>query len=233
MTQSDSRSLKGAYSISAKIRRAIQSGTYLHGEQLPAERDLSHTYASSRSTIRKALENLEEIGLVVRKVGAGTFVNYSGPTEIEVENVVELISPIQLIDTRVGFERQMLRLAIVHATVRDIENIQHGLEVLEGLTNDKVSFTEQDSNFHMLIAKATRNPLIIQLYGQINEVRTHDQWRTARELVLTPEKINHYNQHHRDMYDAIRNRDTAAGIDAVNAHMDMAREDLLATHIED
>lgn len=222
----DIRNARGARSITAKIRRAIESGKYLDGDQLPPERELSDTYSSSRSTIRKALDNLEEAGLVTRKVGSGTFVSYSGPAEIDVTTVIDQISPLQLIEARIGFERQMTRLAVVHATGRDIEKMEAVLEQLDGSENDKSEFTRLDSEFHLLLATASGNPLILQLYNQINEVRTHSQWEAAREAVLEPSKIRRYNDYHRAILEGLRKRDAAAAIDALNGHMDLAHQDL-------
>lgn len=222
----DIRNSRGARSITAKIRRAIESGKYIDGDQLPPERELSDTYSSSRSTIRKALDNLEEAGLVTRKVGSGTFVSYSGPAEIDIGTVIDQISPLQLIEARIGFERQMTRLAVVHATGRDIEKMESVLEQMEASENDKTEFTRLDSEFHLLLASASGNPLILQLYSQINEVRTHSQWAAAREAVLQPAKIRKYNRFHRAVLNGLRKRDVSAAIDALNGHMELAHQDL-------
>jgi len=223
----ENRSSKGSRSIMAQIKRSIEAGTLVNGDQLPPERELSDSYSASRSTIRKALNELEKLGLVARKVGSGTFVTYSGPAEIDVENVIDQISPLQLIEARVGFERQMARLAVVHATGRDIERMETILAELETCENDKDQFTRADSEFHLTLAKASGNPLMVQLYDQINEVRAHSQWKAARELVLSPQKINQYNRHHRKMFEGLRNRDATTIIEALNAHMDLAHKDLM------
>ncbi len=225
----ETRSNWGARSISTQIKKAIRSGALADGDQLPPERELSETYAASRSTIRKALEQLEIDGLVTRRVGSGTFVSYSGPSEINVEAVIEQISPLQLIDARIGFERQMARLAVVHATARDIERMESVLARLELSHQDKDLFTQYDSEFHLSLAKASGNPLIVQLYDQINEVRTHSQWRAAREQVLSPEKIRMYNDHHRRILKGLKSRDAALAIDALNDHMALAHADLMGT----
>jgi len=227
-----SRNPSSARSITAHIRRSIETGALSDGDQLPPERELSQTYSASRSTVRKALEDLEADGLVTRQVGSGTFVTYAGSTEMDLENVVEQISPLQLIDARIGFERQMTRLAVVHATGRDMEILTEILNKMEKSENDKVEFTRLDSEFHLCLARASGNPLIVQLYNQINEVRTHTQWQAAREIVLTPGKIHAYNKHHRGILEALRKRDAVAAIEALNAHMDLAQLDLLGT-VED
>ena len=64
MNSIEQKSTRGAHSITSELRRAIETGRYYNGDQLPPERDLSETYSTSRNTIRKALENLEDAGLV-------------------------------------------------------------------------------------------------------------------------------------------------------------------------
>lgn len=58
--------------ISAKFRRLYQPG-----DQLPSEMDLTKEYGVSRTTVRRALEYLENRELIVRKQGKGIFVNIS------------------------------------------------------------------------------------------------------------------------------------------------------------
>ena len=217
-------------SITLRIRRAIECGTYANGDQLPPERELALTYAASRSTIRKALNNLEDSGLVVRKVGSGTYINYEGPQEPQVEDVIDRISPLQLIDARIGVERQMARLAVLNANRRDIEQMGLVLERMEASEHDRDEFSRWDTEFHLLLARGSANPLLEHLYEKINDVRTHAQWRAMKNVILTPSQIRAYNKCHRAIFVALSNRDTAAVIDAINAHMDLAREDLLGAN---
>jgi len=217
----------GARAITSEIMRAIESGSYYDGDQLPPERDLAETYSTSRSTIRKALSNLEKTGHVVRKIGSGTFVCYTNPEEDHIDNVVEITSPIHLIEARIGFERQMARLAAIHATKKDLESMGVVLEKMEGCTYDKEEFTRWDTEFHLLLARATRNPLIIHLYKQINEIRGHDQWKMMKKVILTPEQIDKYNMYHRQIFVALSNRDVTTAITALNGHMELARQDLI------
>jgi GntR family transcriptional regulator len=52
----------------------IENGTYQPGEQLPSEADLAAQLGISRPTLREALLNLEQDGMIVRKHGVGTFI---------------------------------------------------------------------------------------------------------------------------------------------------------------
>ncbi len=56
------------------ILSEIAIGIYRPGGQLPGERELSETYQVSRSTVRRALGELEEMGLLLRRPPVGTFV---------------------------------------------------------------------------------------------------------------------------------------------------------------
>ncbi|MEM8649609.1 MAG: FadR/GntR family transcriptional regulator [Pseudomonadota bacterium] len=217
----------GARAISLRLRRAIETGTFSDGDQLPTERELAENYSASRSTIRNALDMLENAGLLERKVGSGTFVTYDGKKETDVVDVIDQISPIQLIDARIGIERQITRLAVIHATRRDMDVMGGILERMIASENDRDNFSRLDSDFHLQLAKSTGNPLMVHLYEQINEVRSHNQWTAMKNLILSPDQIRKYNDHHKEILDGLYNRDTASAIEALNRHMDLARQDLI------
>ncbi len=63
---------RGAGAITARLRNAIETGVYSDGDQLPPERQLATAFDAARSTIRKALNQLEKAGLVERRIGSGT-----------------------------------------------------------------------------------------------------------------------------------------------------------------
>lgn len=61
--------------IARSIRRQINEGRIAQGEALPSERDLCELTGASRVTIRKAVDQLINEGLLWRKQGSGTFVS--------------------------------------------------------------------------------------------------------------------------------------------------------------
>ncbi|SEF15165.1 GntR family transcriptional regulator [Rhizobiales bacterium GAS191] len=63
-----------ADSLTSRIRR----GEIGKGSRLPGELDLAETYEVSRSTIRQALAELQQAGLIETCTGAGSFVRYDG-----------------------------------------------------------------------------------------------------------------------------------------------------------
>ncbi len=60
--------------IAKTIRTQIRDGEIATGDALPSERDLCDLTGASRVTIRKAVDQLIDEGLLRRKQGSGTFV---------------------------------------------------------------------------------------------------------------------------------------------------------------
>ncbi len=209
--------------ISQHLRHAIETGAYSEGDRLPAERELADAFDAARSTVRRALDQLEKAGLVSRRLGSGTYV---GPGQND-PDLADGISPLQLIEARLAVEPFTARLAVLHATKRSLEDMEAVLAQAEASGSDKDSFTHWDSEFHLLIARASANPLLINVYRQINQVRLHAQWNAQKEKILTPDVIDDYNRQHRGIYDAINERDAQAAQNLITEHLEKARDDLL------
>jgi GntR family transcriptional regulator len=62
------------YQLSEFLRQEIESGRWNVGEQIPVEEDLCAHFSLSRTTVRKALDALVNLGLLHRAQGRGTFV---------------------------------------------------------------------------------------------------------------------------------------------------------------
>jgi GntR family transcriptional regulator len=56
------------------VASAIESGELAHGQKLPSERDLADQWQIGYQTVRRAMRELRERGLIVSVVGKGTFV---------------------------------------------------------------------------------------------------------------------------------------------------------------
>ncbi len=222
--------VRGSAWITAQLRQAILEGSYAHGEKLPAERQLAEAFGASRTTVRIALAQLEDERLVVRRIGSGTFVNHR-PTGDD-EDIAERTSPLELIDVRLGVEPNMVRLAVLHATARDIDRMTEVIAHMEESSSTAESFTRWDEQFHLAIAESTRNPLMVWIYRQINAVRTHSQWNAMKDKVLSPERIAEYNRQHRNLYEAIRTRDMDSAVAIVTNHLHYARRQLMGAASE-
>jgi DNA-binding GntR family transcriptional regulator len=60
--------------LADELRAEIRSGKIPSGRVMPSETTLMQAHGLARGTVRKAIDALEEDGLVVRVQGRGTFV---------------------------------------------------------------------------------------------------------------------------------------------------------------
>ncbi|MGI9405063.1 MAG: FadR/GntR family transcriptional regulator [Hyphomicrobiaceae bacterium] len=218
---------RGANAITGRLRDAIETGVFADGDKLPPERDLATSFSSARSTVRKALDQLESEGLVSRKVGSGTFVTFQGAVRGHTGEISDLISPLQLIEARSAIEPHIARLAAIHATQRDLAAMEAVLIELEGASNDKDLFTRLDAEFHLSIARCARNPLLLQIYEHINDVRGHALWGVMKDKILSREQMVAYNVQHRGIFEAIKRRDASSIAGLIREHLEKARQDLV------
>lgn len=56
------------------IKRKIEENIWKVGDRIPSERELSLHFGVSRMTLRQAIQNLSDEGILERKVGSGTYV---------------------------------------------------------------------------------------------------------------------------------------------------------------
>lgn len=212
--------------IAGALRRQIVTARFGVNERLPPERSLAEQFGVARGTVREALRQLEDMGLVARRAGSGTYVTW---TEDRASlSIVETTRPIELIDARFALEPHMARLAVLHATEADLARAEAHLAEMEGCGADAAVFADADERFHLALADCSRNPLLAWFMARVHEVRAHAQWARMRTLTLTPEIIATYNAQHRAILAAIRNRDAEGAATAVKAHLATARASLVA-----
>lgn len=221
---SATRETRGAAEIASRLRRSILEGDYAHGERLPPERQLARDFGVSRGTLRQGLLELERMGLVSRRTGSGTYVEFQ--QTIGASDIAESISPIQLMEVRFALEPQMVRLAVVNATAPCVREVARALDQLR-LAENHAQYTEADGAFHQTLAECSQNALMIWLYERINEVRSHSQWSAVKSKILTAQRRSDYDDQHRRLYEALINRDVDSGSAIMTEHLVMTRNDIL------
>lgn len=209
--------------IAKELREAILGGAYNYQEKLPPERELAAHFNTSRSSVRAAMRQLEDMRLVDRRVGSGTFITYTG--SVSEDTIAELVSPLELIEVREALEPRMASLAVLHATVRDIERLTEALRRVEAAVEAE-NFSQADLEFHRVVAECTHNKLIIWLYKHISDVRQHNMWSAMKDKILTPENIAKYNAQHRRLVEAITERNQELARKAVDEHLGTAERHL-------
>ena len=206
------------------LRKGITDGSYENGERLPPERNLAQQFGVARGTLREGLRELENAGLVERRHGRGTYVTYG--VEDSQPSILGEVSPLELMDSRLAIEPHVCRKAVLHATDADFRRLDRMLRSMEQNTRDIVGFSELDAEFHQALAELSGNRMMHWLINSMSGARAHSQWSRVRSIVLTPNAISMYNQHHRAIVDAIRSREPEAAAARMKKHIVTARDSL-------
>jgi GntR family transcriptional repressor for pyruvate dehydrogenase complex len=168
--------------IADQIRAELVSRRLRPGDRLPAERVLAEQFGVSRNTLREALRSLENSGLLRLQKGAagGAFVREStGDAVIAgLRDMFHLgaIAPEDLTEARVLIESIAVRAACERATPDDIGTLKRNLAAADRAARDKTDFFDQAAihlDFHRIIARATKNPVMVIVMEALIDVMQH------------------------------------------------------------
>ncbi|MFD1839085.1 FadR/GntR family transcriptional regulator [Paracidovorax cattleyae] len=162
------------------ILQSIREGALREGDKLPDERTMSVRFEASRGTVRHALAMMEHQGLVVRKVGSGTYLKESAeqvlsatdlPVAAHHENVPTYA---EILEGRLLFEPAMMELSARRADEEDFARMRQQLAVVREAER-WLAFKEGIYGVHLAIFRATHNRFLVQVFETvINDRRAVD-----------------------------------------------------------
>jgi GntR family transcriptional repressor for pyruvate dehydrogenase complex len=212
--------------IVEQIEQSIRAGTLKAGDQLPAERDLALQFGVSRTAVREAVKALFEKGLVEAMPGRGTFVVDATPQSIRQSFDLMLSFGRSdgfkyLADVREILEPEIAARAAERAGDKQLDAMREAIALMDANPQDPPRFIEADLDFHLALAEATHNPLVLALIdsivGLLREQRT--------KVFETAEGPMHGQYHHKRILDAVERHDAPAARQAMLAHLKQVTDD--------
>lgn len=153
--------------IIKQIRDLITSGQLKAGDRLPSERSLAERFGVGRAHVRSALQKLEFYGILRTHPQSGTVVAGIGLTALEglITDVLKLETNdfTSLVETRVILEIHATKLASERRSDEDILEIEKALNAYGKKIENKENAVEEDLNFHLKIAEASKNNVLKSL----------------------------------------------------------------------
>jgi GntR family transcriptional repressor for pyruvate dehydrogenase complex len=238
-TDSSSRKEKSVYKlvqtsrlyqqIVQQIEESILKGILKTGDQLPAERELAQQFGVSRTAVREAVKALHEKGLVEAYSGRGTFVTdrTSQSVRQSFDRMIRIGSPdssVHLAQLRAIVEPHIAELAAIQIEEQHLEVMREAVKVMDRKREDPKAYIEADLDFHLALAEAAANPLILSLIDSIVGV-LREQRMEIFNVKGGPERGQF---HHKRILAAIERRDPAKARAAMQAHLEQVRVDSLA-----
>jgi GntR family transcriptional repressor for pyruvate dehydrogenase complex len=217
-----------------QISRFIRAGRFPRGSRLPAERELTILFNTSRQTIREAIYRAELVGLVEARHGAGTFVMSTKPqahnTSVDELIKIEAGKVGEFFEIRRALEGWCARQAAKAGSKSHFNAMKARLDAMRTLDVTSDAWEENDIGFHTALAAATGNPLAMRMMEIMRD--SFSAFYRLKRYIPNGEEQKLIWQHHADIYDAVRERSPEQARAAIIAHMDFI-EARLAESLEE
>jgi len=216
--------------IVQQIEESIVKGDLKPGDQLPAERDLAQRFGVSRTAVREAVKALREKGLVEAYSGKGTFIT-DGTTQA-VRQSLDLMVKIgqtegtnHLAELRAILEPEIAALAAARIQDPELVTMREAVSIMDASGKDPEAYIEADLDFHLALAEAAANPLILSLLDSIVGLLREQRLKIFR----VPGGPERGQIHHKKILEAVERRDIQKAREEMRAHLSQVSADSQAS----
>jgi GntR family transcriptional repressor for pyruvate dehydrogenase complex len=214
--------------IVEEIESRILKGELNAGDRLPPERELAERFGVSRTAVREATRALMEKGLVEVQVGRGTFV--VDGTRQAMRDSLNLMLKVgerskfdNLIEVRELIEPGIAARAADAADEDDIAAMQLAVQKMDAGIDNLDAFIAADMDFHLALAQATRNTLILTLVGMLIDLQQEQRMRVGG---VVTDSLQRGQFHHKHILEAVIKHEPEAARIAMYTHLQQIREDI-------
>ncbi|MFV2172149.1 FadR/GntR family transcriptional regulator [Actinomadura sp. LOL_016] len=194
-----------------QLQAEVSGGAWPIGGRIPAETDLAAQLGVSRPAVREAIRALSHVGVLEVRRGDGTYVRSSADPR-PLLRLVSRATARDVFEMQLAYDVQAARLAARRRTDADLVRLAELLEARDAAT-EAAEFGVADARFHLGVAEATRNPVLIEAMRFFIQ-RLGEAMHTIRLDHEVPEASP---QAHRAVLDAVAARDGDAAARAAAA----------------
>lgn len=221
--QTLSREPSLAARVTQELLDSIVEGRLRSGQRLPSERELSDQFGVSRTVIREAVRGLEAKGVVEVRSGRGLQV--ASVTSAQVAESFDLyvrgqqikdnVQPEDISEVREMLELRIVALACERASDADLAEVERSFDIIDKSETPEQA-AEGDSGFHLAIARAARNPLLVTLLESVNATIRN----VRRDSLQKPGRKAEAQAQHRKVLDMLLARDAQGAVAAMAFHIE-------------
>jgi DNA-binding FadR family transcriptional regulator len=211
------------------ILASLRARRWQAGDRLPTERALCDQFGISRTSVRRVLQELKELGAISQTVGSGTYVTEQASvvaSGMAPADPVRQTSPAELMEARLALEPAILEMVIGNATVADFEQMDACCEQAEAAATLE-EFEHWDGKLHEAIAVAAHNSFVSNVFQLMNQVRNQGEWGVLKKRSVTPERRLQYQAEHRALVNALKRRDLQEARSVAMEHLLRVQRNLL------
>lgn len=205
--------------IASQIRDLIQEGKLKHGDQLPPERELAEIFRVSRHSVREAIRTLEEKSILKSRVGSGTYVILEDESSV-VDFFARAIQRekgklAEIFEFRRMIEPQIARRAAQNAVPEQIEKLEEIVRLQRKTSSDMGKSIELDQAFHLTLALATGNEILLRIVERINDILAESRAKVVQSPARRQRSIDGHNK----ILEAVHRRDPELAAKTMRSHL--------------
>jgi DNA-binding FadR family transcriptional regulator len=208
--------------LAAQIFALITAGEFKLGERLPSERALAERFDVSRTSVREAIIALELQGAVEVRGGSGIYVAQVPATTAKAPLFMPESGPgpFELLRARCLIESEIASVAAETRKDSDLDRIFAALSDMRERMDDKVANEAADRLFHLRIAEATGNSVLLQMVTAMWDHAKGPIWAKIDEHFHTTALRLASQEDHQRVFTTLLNRDPVAAKAAMRAHLE-------------
>jgi GntR family transcriptional repressor for pyruvate dehydrogenase complex len=206
--------------VVTQILQLMADGNLTAGSRLPSERELAVQLGVSRPSIREAMRQLELMGVIDSRQGAGAFVK-----EVSDEDLVQPLALLlrgrkhllgDILETRKVIEPHMARLAAQKASASQLAELEQLVTQQQAKVRSGRLAIEEDTSFHHTLARASGNRVLLLLVESCMDLLSESRKRNLQ----SPERARRSVEGHADLLQAIKRRDAEGAFTAMVRHLE-------------
>ena len=196
----------------------VASREFVEGQKLPAERKLCERFGISRGTLRKALTDLEKMGVARVKPQSGAYIqNFS------YDKLPKQVLPVDCQNTsmedvliaRKAIEVAAVELACNKVTKTDLKLFDKYIKAMEKNIGDLPEYLSYDIKFHEQIVRSSKNTALITAFEAISEYHKYSQVFSSGCDTCEKDALDY----HRKILSALKDRNVSVCVDLLECHL--------------
>lgn len=206
-----------------QLLKYIDENQLSEGDSLPSIADLSEQFGTGRAVIRESLKSLEAQGII--EIANGKRARIKPITSEPLLNYFQRLMQVdggaasEFAEIRVALEVQAVALAIQRGTDAERSELIETVRQMRENLHDVEAFTELDVKFHLQIAHATHNHLMVHLLESLRGA-IRESIKRGLQKRLTSQQMESVQVFHEKLADTLINKDVAGAKTAMRAHFD-------------
>lgn len=208
--------------LAAQILALLTHKGVKAGDRLPAERTLAEQFEVSRTSVREAIIALELQGAVEVRGGSGAYMVQTPVSGSQAPAFMPEAGPgpFELLRARCLIESEIAALAAETRKDSDLDRIFEALADMRLHMDDKVANEAADRRFHLYIAEATGNSVLLQMVTAMWDHAKGPVWVKIDQHFHSPALRVSSQEDHQRVLDALIARDPVAARAAMRAHLE-------------